>query len=152
MQQLVKINRHVQMDEHGTEYYRTERGEWAPGYYDGKKFVWTSTAKYAARKRTFTMADGTEKTVRLTKYTYESFLKPAYAPIGKTGRQYKHAYKECYRALYWDGQELYKAVNVLINGKWTNSLEPYYDYDKMWDRWPDVEHDITTDEPMALAA
>ena len=143
MQQLVKINRHVQMDEHGTEYYRTERGEWAPGYYDGKKFVWISTAKYAARKRTFTMADGTTKTVRLTKYTYESFLKPAYAPIGKTGRQYKRAYKECYRALYWDGCELYKAVDILVDGSYINTIEPYYDYANMIDRWPEVERDIT---------
>jgi hypothetical protein len=109
--ELMKVNKHCMADDHGTEYYRNSKGAWRPGAYDGKKFVWKSTTKYAARKREFEMADGTKKIVRLTKYTYERFLKPAYAPVGKTGRQYKHAYLECYRALYWDGMELYKAVD-----------------------------------------
>jgi len=142
--ELTKINKHCMADDHGTEYYRNAKGNWKPGAYDGKKFVWKSTTKYAARKRTFDMPDGSKKIVRLTKYTYESFLKPAYAPTGKTGRTYKYAYQECYRALYWDGHELYKAVDVqLADGRWINSLEPFYAYDQMWDRWPEVERDIT---------
>ena len=151
--ELTKVNKHVMQDEQGTEYYRNAKGEWRPGAYDGKKFVWQSTTKYAARKRTFEMADGTTKTVRLTKYTYERFLKPAYSPIGKTGRQYKHAYLECFRALYWDGEELYKAVDVqLADGSWINSIEPFFDYDQMWDRWPEVERDITLEEPEEITA
>lgn len=146
--ELIKVNKHCMADDHGTEYYRNSNGAWRPGAYDGKKFVWQSTTKYAARKREFDMPDGTKKTVRLTKYTYERFLKPAYAPVGKTGRQYKHAYLECYRALYWDGMELYKAVDVqLEDGRWINTIEPFYAYDQMWDRWPEVERDITTEAP-----
>lgn len=139
--ELTKVNKHCMTD--GTrEYYRNERGEWRPGSYDGKKFVWASTTKYAARARTFQMADGTKKTVRLTKYTYGSFLKPAYSPVGKSGREYKRAYSECYRALYWDGMELYKAVNVqMADGTYINSIEPFYAYDQMWDRWPEVKRD-----------
>ena len=144
--ELIKVNKHCMADDNGTEYYRNSKGAWRPGAYDGKKFVWQSTTKYAARKREFDMPDGTTKTVRLTKYTYERFLKPAYAPIGKTGRQYKHAYLECYRALYWDGMELYKAVDYQMpDGTWINTIEPFYDYDQMWDRWPEVERDITTE-------
>lgn len=143
--ELMKVNKHVMEDAHGTLYYRNSKGNWKPGAYDGKKFVWKSTTKYAARKRTFDMPDGTTKVVRLTKYTYERFLKPAYAPISKTGRQYKHAYLECYRALYWDGMELYKAIDYQMpDDTWINSLEPFYAYDQMWDRWPEVERDITT--------
>lgn len=157
--QVVQTGRHVATDG-SREYYRTERGEWAPGAYDGKKFVWISTARYAARKRTFAMPDGTTKTVRLTKYTYERFLKPAYAPIGRTGRQYKRAYKECYRALYWDGCELWSATNAPVEfdadgrpTRWINTIEPFYDYAAMWDRWPEVERDVTDEyEPEALAA
>lgn len=147
-QDLTKVNKHCMTD--GTrEYYRNQRGAWAPGHYDGRAFVWESTTKYAARKRTFTMPNGTTKTVRLTKYTYERFLKPAsYSPIGKTGREYKRAYCECFRSLYWDGKELYKAVNVqLEDGTYINSLEVFYDYDLIWDRWPEVERDITLEEP-----
>lgn len=150
---LLKVNKHCMTDGE-REYYRTEKGDWKPGRYDGKKFVWTSTTKYAARARTFEMADGTTKTVRLTKYTYESFLKPAYAPVGKTGRQYARAYQECYRALYWDGEYLWKACNVAVefddDGKPTryiNSIEVFTDYLAMWDRWPEVERDITMEVP-----
>lgn len=153
--ELTKVNKHVMTD--GTnEYYQTEKGKWMPGSYDGKKFVWKSTAKYAARRRTFDMPDGTKKTVTLTKYTYEKFLKPAYAPIGKSGREYKRAYRECYRALYWDGEELWKAANVAVEHdadgnatRYINTIEPFYAYDQMWDRWPEVERDITTEEPKA---
>ena len=149
---LTKVNKHCKTD--GIhDYYRKANGTWAPGHYDGRAFVWKSTTKYAARARTFQMADGTTKTVRLTKYTYGRFLKPAYAPIGKTGRQYRHAYLECFRALYWDGHELYKAVDVqLEDGTWINSIEPFYDYGKMWDRWPEVERDITIEDLAAPAA
>lgn len=150
--QIIRTGRHT-MTDGSQEYYQLQNGTWAPGVYDGNKFVWTSTAKYAARARTFAMADGTTKTVRLTKYTYDRFLKPAYSPVGRTGRQYKRAYKECYRALYWDGTELYKAVDILVDGKWINSIEPFYAYDQMWDRWPEVERDITTEgATMPMAA
>lgn len=152
-QTLVKVNKHCMTD--GTsEYYRDERGNWKPGAYDGKKFIWASTTKYAARKRTFQMADGTTKEVRLTKYTYERFLKPAYAPVGKTGRQYARAYQECYRALYWDGEYLWKACNVAVEfdsdgkpTKYINSIEPFTDYLAMWDRYPEIERDITMEMP-----
>jgi len=145
--ELIKVNKHCKTD--GIhEYYRNSKGTWKPGAYDGKQFIWKSTTKYAARARTFDMPDGTKKTVRLTKYTYERFLKPAYAPIGKNGKQYKRAYLECYRALYWDGMELYKAVDYQMpDGTWINTIEPFYAYDQMWDRWPEVERDITTEQP-----
>lgn len=144
--ELTKVNKHCMTD--GTaEYFRKANGAWAPGHYDGRAFVWESTTKYSARKREFTMPDGTKKTVRLTKYTYERFLKPAYAPIGKNGKQYKRAYLECFRALYWDGQELYKAIDYQMeDGTWINTIEPFYDYGIMWDRWPEVERDITLED------
>lgn len=147
-------NKHVMMDEHGTEYYRNAKGEWAPGYYDAKRraFVWKSTRKYYARRRTFKMADGTTKSVTITKYTYKRKMRPADAPVGKNGRQYTRAFLETFTDLYWDGELLYKAANVPVeydaDGKPTryiNSIVPFTDWDKIWDRYPDVTRDIVFD-------
>lgn len=150
-QQLMTTgNKHVRMDSNGREYYKLENGTWAPGHYNGKAFVWDSTTKYAARSRTFEMPDGTEKSVRLTKYTYERFYKPAYAPVGKNGKQYKRAYKECYRALYWDGTDFWQAVNLQrADGTWYNSIRIFERWDLIWDRYPEIERDITALEPVA---
>ena len=149
-------NKHVMLDADGTEYYKNARGAWAPGYYDGDKFIWASTRKYAARARTFKMADGTEKTVRLTKYTYKRKLRPAVAPVGRNGRQYKRAYLETFADLYWDGENLYRAANVAIafdaDGaptKYINSLELFTDWNAIWDRYPEVTRDIVFDAPAA---
>ena len=84
-QQLVKVNKHV-MTDGAREYYRTAEGEWRPGYYDGRKFVWTSTVRFSARQRTQQTADGTPMEVRNTRYTTGSFLKPTGdSPTGKSG-------------------------------------------------------------------
>ena len=149
-------NKHVMMDEHGTEYYQhtegVQKGKWAPGTYDGRKFVWTSTRKYYARKRLFEMADGSTKWVVLTKYTYERKLRPTDSPVGKNGRQYAHAYLETFADLYWDGETLYRAANVPVefdeDGKPTryiNSIVPFTEWDRIWDRYPDVTRDIVFD-------
>lgn len=148
-------NKHVMMDETGREYYQKENGSWAPGYYDHKKraFIWASTREYAARNRTFEMSDGTTKRVTLTKYTYErKTTRPAYAPIGRNGQHYKRAYLETYTDLYWDGEQLWRAANVATEFdadgnpcEWLNSIKPYTDWTKIFDRYPNVKRDIVFD-------
>lgn len=152
-------NKHVMMDESGREYYQRKNGTWAPGYYDERRraFIWTSTRKYYARTRTFEMPDGTMKSVTLTKYTYQRKTnRPDYAPVGRNGQHYKRAYLETFADLYWDGELLWKAANVAIafdaDGKpteWMNTIVPFTDWSKIWDRYPDVKRDIVFDEPTA---
>lgn len=67
MKNLIAVNKHCMTD--GTrEYYKNSRGEWRPGSYDGKNFIWARTRKYAARRRTYQVGDET-MSVRLTRYT-----------------------------------------------------------------------------------
>lgn len=126
-QTLVKVNKHCMTD--GTkEYYRNERGDWRPGHYDGRRFIWDRTRRYSARKRTYEV-NGRMVDVRLTRYTIKETLRPAYAPIGKNGKQYKKAYLQTVKDVYYANGTFYIAVNVRReDGTYYNSIKPLSGY------------------------
>lgn len=121
---LVPVNKHVMTD--GTyDYYRDKRGEWKPGYYDGRIFWWIRTRKFSARHRTYKAPERGAFTVRVTRYTTGRSSKPAYAPIGKTGRQYKRARLETIRDVFYRHGMFYEACNIQReNGTYYNWVKP----------------------------
>ena len=124
--ELAIINKHVRTDGTQNYYWHPTRRQWLPGSYDGRRFVWSSTARFSARQRAYEMADGTTKQVRTTRYTSGAFLKPDASPKGRSGREYARAYKECHHAIYWDGERMWSACNVRVSeDRWINSLEPF---------------------------
>ena len=123
--ELTKINKHV-MTDGINEYYRTEKGEWMPGYYHNGTFYWVRTRKFSARHRHYQLRSGEQLTVRLTRYTYRKGSKPAYAPIGKNGKQYSRARLETVKDVMYREGVFYVACNVKYEtGKPDNWVKPF---------------------------
>ena len=125
---LIKVNKHVMQDVHGTEYYQDEKGNWKPGTYRNGTFYWLRTRKFYARQRPYIMSDGKQYYFRLTRYTYKRSSHPAYAPLGKNGKQYKRARLETIKEVYYRDGLFYVACNIELNGKLHNSMKPYSGY------------------------
>ena len=128
------VNKNVALDEKGRECYKhPTNGRWMPGEYTRRGFVWLYDKRgtFSADRRPYTMPDGSEKWVRVTRYTYGLFTKPAKAPVGKNGRPYKRASQQCARSVYFDGKSLWCARNVAVDDGWLNTIVPFTGH--LWD-------------------
>lgn len=145
-------NKHVMLDERGVEYFfHPKRMGWYPGHKERRRFVWTSLpnsrcelrdgrwqfsdGRFYDRPRTYRMLDGTTRRVRVTRYTYREFTKPAPAPKGRNGQCYRMASRVCRRAVYYDGTRFWKDGDIRLgDGTWfNNTLQPFDGC--MWDCW-----------------
>lgn len=93
----------------------------------GKPYIYVYQDKgYARRHRKYTMQDGSDLNVLVTRYTYKLFYKPAEGPRG--GR----AKKECARSIYYKAGVFYRACNIkLADGEYVNSIKPFEGF--LWD-------------------
>ena len=145
-------NKFTMTDERGWHYfYHPTRHGWYPGRKDRRKFIWTALpnskcefkdgvwvftdGKFRDKPRPYTLPDGTSIRVRLTRYTYDEFIKPAPSPKGRNGQTYKFASRECRREIYYDGEKFWRGANVQRkDGTWlNNTIRPFEGF--MWDCW-----------------
>lgn len=164
-------NRHVKVDERGTEYFFQPKhawddspnpeGSWLPGIKKEKHFVWRykpnsktkvdksgqlvfTEGRFYDRPRPYKMVTGQTKRVRVTRYTFEEFNRPSNSPKGRNGQYYKYAHQVCNRAVYYDGERFWKNGDVRIcrNAWFNHTIVPFDGF--MWDAWPEQsdEHGI----------